>query len=140
MNNQLLISMGVAIVIVGVLIFVSISLTSRRSHKFNREKYQSDFLAIENSLEKDNRASYSMALISADKLLDRALFETGVSGKTMGDRLKKTSDKFTELNSVWYAHKLRNRIAHEPGFSIEYSAARHALAVYKQALQDLGAI
>lgn len=131
---------GIAVVIIGVLVFLAILLTSRRPHKFNREKYQSDFLAIETSLEKDNRASYNMALISADKLLDRALFETGVNGKTMGDRLKKSSDKFTELNSVWYAHKLRNRIAHEPGFSIEYSAARHALAVYKQALQDLGAI
>ena len=131
---------GIAVVIIGVLVFLAILATSRRPHKFNREKYQSDFLAIETSLEKDNRASYKMALISADKLLDRALFETGVNGKTMGDRLKKSGEKFTELNSVWYAHKLRNRIAHEPGFSIEYSAARHALAVYKQALQDLGAI
>ncbi|MBQ3318699.1 hypothetical protein IJG76_01650 [Candidatus Saccharibacteria bacterium] len=131
---------GIAVVIIGVLVFLAILATSRRPHKFNREKYQSDFLAIETSLEKDNRASYNMALISADKLLDRALFETGVNGKTMGDRLKKSGEKFTELNSVWYAHKLRNRIAHEPGFSIEYSAARHALAVYKQALQDLGAI
>ena len=131
---------GIAVVIIGVLVFLAILATSRRPHKFNREKDQSDFLAIETSLEKDNRASYNMALISADKLLDRALFETGVNGKTMGDRLKKSGEKFTELNSVWYAHKLRNRIAHEPGFSIEYSAARHALAVYKQALQDLGAI
>ena len=131
---------GIAVVIIGVLVFLAILATSRRPHKFNREKYQSDFIAIETSLEKDNRASYNMALISADNLLDRALFETGVNGKTMGDRLKKSGEKFTELNSVWYAHKLRNRIAHEPGFSIEYSAARHALAVYKQALQDLGAI
>jgi len=44
------------------------------------------------------------------------------------------------LNAVWYAHKLRNQIAHEHGFKIDYAQAKHALSTYRQALKDLGAI
>ena len=79
-------------------------------------------------------------MVEADKLLDKALCEMGTPGKTMGERLKHAGGRFTKLNSVWYAHKLRNQIAHEHGFKLEYSQARHALNVFRQALKDLGAI
>ena len=60
----------------------------------------------------------------------------------MGDRLKRlgSMNRLTQLNSVWYAHKIRNQIAHEPDFSVDYNRAKHALATYKQALKDIGAI
>ena len=128
------------IIIVGILIFVSILLTQKRGYTFDVIEYQTNFLSIENSLRKENPVSYNMAVVNADKLLDKALMEMGIPGKTMGDRLKKSGTKFTELNKVWYAHKLRNQIAHEHGFELEYVQARHALGVYKQALKDLGAI
>lgn len=132
---------GGAIVIVGLLILVSISLTKKRGHTFDKEDYQVDFLRIENSLDRSNEASYAMAIVEGDKLLDRALCEMGVQGRTMGDRLKKIGkEEFSQLNSVWRAHKLRNQIAHESGFHPEYRQAEHALAIYKQALKDLGAI
>lgn len=131
----------IAIAIVGVLVFLAISMTDKRSHNFNKEDYQVDFLRIEQSLSKDNASSYAMAIIEGDKLLDRALMEMGVQGRTMGDRLKRVGKtKFTQLNSVWYAHKLRNQIAHEHDFKPEYRQALHALETYKQALKDLGAI
>ena len=132
---------GIAIAIVGVLILISISATKRRGHAFDKENYQVDFLRIENSLDRNNESSYAMAIVEGDKLLDRALCEMGVQGRTMGDRLKKIGkEKFSQLNAVWHAHKLRNQIAHESGFHPEYRQAEHALAIYKQALKDLGAI
>jgi len=130
-----------SILVVGVLIFVAILLTSHKKYTFNKLEYQSDFLAIENSLTKENRLSYNMSVVEADKLLDKAMHEMGVPGRTMGDRLKKCGkEKFSHLNAVWGAHKLRNQIAHESGFRLEYNEARRALAVYRQALKDLGAI
>ena len=135
-----LIFLAISIVLVGALVFVMIELTSRRVHNFDKEAYQSYFLSIENQLTRDNNLSYNASLIEADKLLDKALMEIGVPGKTMGERLKRSGDKFSQLNSVWYAHKLRNKIAHERGFSVDYNQARHALATYRQALKDLGAI
>ena len=130
----------IAVLLVGVLVFVAIILTGKRNYRFDVEEYQIDFLRIENSLTRENELSYNAAVVEADKLLDKALHEMGTPGKTMGDRLKRTGDKFSQLNSVWYAHKLRNQIAHEPGFKVDYNQAKHALATFRQALKDLGAI
>lgn len=138
--NPTLIFLFISVVMVGALIFVSIVLTQNRKYRFDVEAYQTDFLAIENALSADNPASFNMAIVDADKLLDKAMHEMGVPGKTMGDRLKRSGSKFTQLNAVWYAHKLRNQIAHEHGFKVEYKQAKHALSTYRQALKDLGAI
>ncbi|MBQ2643610.1 hypothetical protein IJG11_01675 [Candidatus Saccharibacteria bacterium] len=129
-----------AILIVAVFIFVAILLTGKRGHHFNVEAYQARFLAIENKLNRENSATFMTTIIEADKLLDKALMEMGVPGKTMGDRLKRSGDKFTDVNAVWRAHKLRNAIAHEADLEIGYKQAANAIAIYKQALKDLGAI
>lgn len=130
----------IAILIVAVIFFVVIKLTGKRTHKFNLEEYQTRYLKIENRLNKENVSSWSVTIIDGDKLLDRALIEMGVPGKTMGERLKKVGDKFSNLDAVWRAHKLRNAIAHENDLEISYKQASNALAIYRQALKDLGAI
>lgn len=130
----------VAIIIVAIFIFIAIGLTGKRGHKFNIEDYQARFLEIENKLNKENSATFALSIINGDKLLDKAMIEMGVPGKTMGDRLKKIGSKFTQLDSVWRAHKLRNIIAHESDYDLSYRQAANALAIYKQALKDLGAI
>ena len=130
----------IAIVLVGIMVFVAISLTSKKRYSFEKEEYQAEWLHIENSLVKENKATYTTAIIEADKLLDKALNEMGVPGKNMGERLKKAGGYFSQLNAVWHAHKLRNQIAHEYKFKVEYSQARRALASFKQALKDLEAI
>ncbi len=129
-----------AILIVGVLIFVAILLTGKRAYHFNVEQYQARMLAIENKLRKENPATYALAIINGDKLLDKALIEMGAPGKTMGERLKKVSGKFTDVNGVWRAHKLRNALAHEPDFEVSWRQANNAVTIYKQALKDLGAL
>ena len=139
MSTELIIFLA-AVLIVGVLILAATSLTKKRPTNFDREEYQSDFLKIENTLTRDNELSYNIVVVEADKLLDKALCESGAPGKTMGDRLKSSGSKFSELNAVWYAHKLRNRIAHEHNFKLNYNQSAHALKTYRQALRDLGAI
>ena len=64
----------------------------------------------------------------------------GVPGKTMGDRLKKSGGRFSDINAVWRVHKLRNAIAHESDLEVGYKQAANALSIYRQALKDLGAI
>ena len=130
----------IAIIIVAVLVLVAMVLTKKRTHRFNKEEYQTRFLRIENRLNKDNPATFALTVINGDKLLDKALVEAGLPGKTMGDRLKRYGDRFTDVNAVWRAHKLRNVIAHEDEIEISYRQAASALAIYKQALKDLGAI
>lgn len=130
----------IAILIVAALVFIAILLTGKRGHHFNVEAYQAKFLEIENKLKQENPTSYAITIINADKLLDKALIEMGVPGKTMGDRLKRAGGRFTNLNAVWRAHKLRNMIAHESDIEVSYKQARNGLVIYKQALKDLGAI
>ena len=129
-----------AILIIAILIFVAILLTGKRGYKFNIEAYQTRFLAIENKLNRDNSATFMNAVIEADKLLDKAMIEMGIPGKTMGDRLKKSNTRFKDINAVWRAHKLRNALAHEADLEITYKQAATAVTIYKQALKDLGAI
>lgn len=129
-----------AVLIVAVLVFVAILLTGKRGYTFDRQAYQAKFLSIENRLNQKNAATYMVTVISADKLLDKAMMEMGVPGKTMGERLKKCGDKFSNLNAVWRAHKLRNALAHESDLEISYKQAYNALQIYKQALKDIGAI
>ena len=138
MNSPVFILL-IAVLAVGILVFISISQLGNRTHAFDKEDYQANFLRIENNLSRDNPLSFNYAVIEADKLLDKAMMELGAPGKTMGDRLKASGHRFTELNSVWYVHKKRNQIAHEQNFQLDYNQSRRALETYKQALKDLGA-
>ena len=113
MDNNLVFVFLIAVLIVGVIVLVTAFLTSKHTPKLDQEQYQIDFLTIQNSLQKENPSSYSMTIIKGDKLLDKALCEIGTPGRTMGDRLKKVGkERFSELNSVWHAHKLRGRPHH----------------------------
>jgi len=129
-----------AIIIVGALLFAVIGLNKRGRKNLDVDHYRVKWLAIEQQLKRDEVASYSLAVLNADKLLDHALKERGLKGETMGDRLKAAKDIFSSRNDVWAAHKLRNKIAHEPDVRVTYEAARHAIGNFKRALKDIGAI
>lgn len=134
------VTFALSVLIVAVLVFVAILVTGKRGYTFDKETYQTKYLEIENKLKQENTASYVTTIINCDKLLDKAMIEMGVPGKTMGDRLKRAGDKFSDINAVWRVHKLRNAIAHETDLEITYKQSSNALSVYKQALKDLGAI
>ena len=129
-----------AILVVAVMVLLAMMATKKRQHRFDKEKYQTRFLAIENHLVKNNPATFMKTVIDGDKLLDKAMMEMGLPGKNMGERLKHSKDRFTDINAVWRAHKLRNALAHEDDLEITYRQAATALAIYKQALKDLEAI
>lgn len=128
------------VVVVGGVLLAIIALTRGHGKVLNKERYRTAWLEIDNNIDRNNLASYQFAILSADKLLDKALRESGIAGQTMGDRLKKSNKLFSDINGVWAAHKVRNRIAHEVDGSVNKSVATRMLAIYKKALRDLGAI
>lgn len=138
MDNFGLLAFFAAILIVAGLVLVFI--VARGGKQLNQDKYRTRWLTIERSLKKDEAASYHLSVLNADKLLDHAMKEAGYKGTTMGERLKSASNSLSNKNAVWSAHKLRNQIAHEPDVQVSYDTARRALASFKQALKDLGAI
>ena len=85
-------------------------------------------------------SSLKDAVNEADKLLDYAMKGSGFRGTTMGERLKNHGGRFSDINSVWSAHKLRNALAHEADFDLVPSQAREAVKNFERALKDLGAL
>lgn len=77
------------------------------------------------------------SVLDADKLLDYCLGKHGFQGN-LGEKLKKAGPRFSDVNGVWRAHKLRNRIAHELN-DIDVYDAKSAIKHFKQAMNDLGA-
>lgn len=62
----------------------------------------------------NDSASWRIAIIEADSMLDEMLIKMGYFGETMGDRLMSAKEEtFPYLNEAWEAHKVRNRIAHD---------------------------
>lgn len=129
-----------AILIIGGLLFIVISVTKRAPRTLDVEKYRSRWLSIETQLSRNDVASHTLCVLNADKLLDQALKDRGIAGKTMAERMKNCQGKWTNGNGLWAAHKVRNKLAHEPDATIDYERARQALIAYKQSLKDLGAI
>lgn len=126
------------IVLVAAGILAIISRSQRSGKQLNVDEYRSGWLKIEQQLKRDEPSSYQLAILNADKLLDKALKERGTAGENMGQRMKNTT--FSNANAVWAAHKLRNKIAHETDVYLNYDLTRRAMASFKQALKDVGAI
>lgn len=137
--NDLIVLMFVFVVVVGLGLLIMISLTRRGGKTLDRDRYRSRWLSITQNTG-STPDSWQFAIISADKLLDSALRDRGVAGATLGERLKNSGSYINDIDAVWRAHKLRNRIAHEDGVTVSKRQASEALKIFKRALSDLGAL
>ncbi|MCD6109275.1 hypothetical protein J7J83_00755 [bacterium] len=77
------------------------------------------------------------AILNADKLLGYTLKLRGYIG-SVGEQLKKSGNLFSSVNDVWFAHKTRNRIAHEMNVKITSQEGKKVIAIFKKALGELG--
>ncbi len=77
------------------------------------------------------------AVMEGDKLLDLLLRKRGYKG-TLGDKLKKAHKHFPQVQELWDAHKIRNRIAHELDVRVEPREAKRAITAYKTAYRQSG--
>jgi hypothetical protein len=76
-------------------------------------------------------------ILDADKVLDHALGALGFQG-SMADKLRVAGPRFSRVQTVWEAHKLRNRIAHEVGVQLSVQEVNSAMHAFERALKDLG--
>ncbi|MFA5185655.1 MAG: hypothetical protein WC551_04155 [Patescibacteria group bacterium] len=81
-----------------------------------------------------------LALIEADTLLDSGLKSIMMPGDTLGERLKVACYKYPKLRDVWWAHKLRNQLAHDSSFQITQREAERALDDFERALKVLNVL
>lgn len=83
-------------------------------------------------------ANMKLAIIEADNLMDEILKLMSLPGENMGERMKQfEKHELASIDQLWEAHKLRNRIVHEPGLRLMHEEAQKALEGYEAALKEL---
>ncbi len=129
----------IAVIISGLLLLAIIGFTAKRvPRKLNQDYFQKRWMELLAKVKSPE--GMVLAVIDADKLLDSALKKRHFKGKTMGERLVSAQRFINDNDSVWYAHKLRNRLVHEPDVRLKEAEAKQALGGFRQALKDLGAL
>jgi hypothetical protein len=129
---------AVAVVVILLLILViSAGLLKKRPKGLNQDYFQNRWQELQTLCKSKN--TWPLAIINADTLLDEALKKRHVKGKAMGERLVTAQRILTDNDSVWYGHKLRNRLVHEDNIKLKEKDVKQALLGFRQALKDLGA-
>ncbi|MGD0284193.1 MAG: hypothetical protein ABSB12_01160 [Candidatus Saccharimonadales bacterium] len=128
----------IAVVILVVVIGIIFIILEHRPRTLNVEYFKKRWQELQKLCA--NRATWALAIIDADKLLDEALKKSHFKGKTMGERLVSAQHTFTNNDSVWFGHKLRNKIVHETDAKLRQKDVRAALVGFRQALKDLRAL
>ena len=144
------VSMVISILLAGGIIFVIYKIIY-----LQREKIPSylDFLGegespetrsarwdeIKRHLDSDNQIEWKMAVIEADSLFDDIMKKIGYSGESLGERLKNIEPSdFDNLQNIWEAHKVRNRLAHDPAkIEFTHDEAKNTIEKYEKALKEL---
>jgi hypothetical protein len=127
-------------IVFGMIILLLISrFAPKPKRRLNQDYFQKRWLEILQRVKSSDDGTV-LAIIDADKLVDEALKKLHFNGKTMGERLVAAQRSLTNNDSIWYAHKLRNRLVHEPNVRLKKSEAQMALTGFRQALRDLGAL
>lgn len=87
-----------------------------------------------------NRDQWADAIVAADKLLDEALRKLHYKGKTTGERMVAAHEKFSDIDGVWFGHKLRNKLVSDTPPPLKKKDVKDALLGIGQALKDIGAL
>jgi len=130
------ITLIITAIIFAIIILVFINLVGRPVPKgVDKQYFQNEWGDII-ELAKEQKTK-PMSIINADRLLDEALRSIGFSGNTMAERLVSAKQHLRDRNSVWGAHRLRNKIVHESLHEPSDKEIQNALKGYYQAFKDL---
>ncbi len=131
-------SAAILALIVLLAIVFGANLVKRRPRSLNIEYFKQKWQ--ESQAFCKDKATWPLAVIHADKLVDEALKRRKYKGNTMGERMVAAQRDFSDNDGVWFAHKLRNRLVHEVDTKVKEADVKKALMGLRQALKDLGAL
>ncbi|HSW37271.1 MAG TPA: hypothetical protein VLG37_02785 [Candidatus Saccharimonadales bacterium] len=125
-------SVGVVLLVITIILLVRHHLKNGTTGFAQRWKELQAFCA--------KKGTWPLAVIEADKLLEEVLKKRHFKGKTMGERLVAAQHSLTSNDSVWFGHKLRNKLVNENYKLKGKNEVKQALLGFLQALKDLGAL
>lgn len=106
-----------------------------------KAKFQKEFEKIKHRILLDREEEDRLSILEVDKLLERSLKELNAKGDTILEKLEAVKPwQLPSRDEVFRAHKIRDRIVHEPGTPLTHFEAEGALKIYEQALRELGVI
>lgn len=80
-----------------------------------------------------------LAVINADRLVDHLLKDAGYEGEGALDRMKALPrERVASVSDLLAAHRFRNRLVHEVGFTPDERSLDTAIAQYRSFLTEVG--
>jgi hypothetical protein len=113
-------------------------LPRRRPKRLNVKQFTERWKALQRNCA--TRKTWPIALADADALLDKALKQRRFKGKTTGERLVAAQHELSSNGAVWLSHKFCQRMKDIDVRTLKKKDVAEALAGYRQALRDLGAL
>lgn len=123
---------------VGLLLIIGLVILKRKPKKIDTAKCTNRWQAVQKHCA--DKKSWHLAVTEADRLLDEVLKRRHYKGKTTGERLVSAQHDFTNNESLWFGHKLYNRIKDDGFQKLSKQDTLEALGGFRQALKDLGAL
>lgn len=135
MNTSILVATLLLLVIFGFFVYRALRARKTLFTEAELKDIRARFFDLEKRVYWDPRHT----ILEGDKLLDLLLSRKGYRG-TLGEKLKKVNRRLQNIQDLWDAHKVRNRIAHELGMRLEPREAKRHLASYRKAYRLCGVI
>lgn len=133
-----MLTLALAVIAAAIILFALFGLVGKNQPGLEKGPFREAWRGI---VEKAGiEATFALAIINADKLLDSALKKRNFKGETMGERLVSAKNILSKRQRVWEAHKLRNRLVHEDSVKLDRKKTLEALKGFESALKDLGAL
>ncbi len=140
-----------ALLFIGIIIIIlKTNLLAQKVEKFNdflgmpavsKRKGIKAWQQILRRLQKGDEAQNKIAIIEADKIFSEILKQMGYRGETVAEQLKLiTIAQLSNIEEIWQAHKIRNKIVHEPSFQLSNYEAQAIIDIYHQAFKELNLI
>jgi len=136
---------SIGLVLAGLILFIVFVLWIKRRLTrpemmgMSREEIAKRWVEVRKTSEQGVMGA-KLALLEADTLLDVGLKSMMMPGETLGERLKVACYKYPKLQNVWWAHKLRNNLAHDASFQLSTRQARQAIDEFERALKTLNVL
>jgi uncharacterized protein YutE (UPF0331/DUF86 family) len=130
MDNSLILSITILLLIAILFIFVSIN--SKKVDRQKREKLIKELYALEKNIRRDELAIRRDSVIKLDNILSKSLQLYFNNDSSCGENLKLADKLFRkrEYNRLWETHKLRNKVVHND-YAISKEEAQKAYNIYK---------
>lgn len=111
------------------LLIVALSVDKRSTLSSSTQKKVLRIWDHANALEDNNHK-----ILEAEKAVDFLFSSLHLQG-SFAQKLKKMEAYVPDKEYVWAAHKLRNRIAHEPEFRAPMRETKHALKAFEKVIR-----